>query len=168
MAIRNIVQEGDAVLTKKCRKVEKFDEKLWQLLDDLAETMHYGNGVGLASPQVGVLKRCCVIDTGEGLYEFVNPEIIETQDYYIEEIEGCLSFPGVYGLVTRPFIVKTRAQDRFGNFFEIEGEGLFAQAMCHEFDHLDGILFVERANRILTPEEMDKIRNEYAEEGTEE
>lgn len=159
MAIRNIVTEGDPILNKKCRTVEKFDQRLWDLLDDMAETLKESNGVGLAGPQVGIMRRVCVIDVGDGVVEFINPTIIEKNGEH-EVTEGCLSCPGEYGLVLRPEYVKTKAFDRNGNEFEIEGEELFAQAMCHEFDHLDGILFKERAFHMLTPEELEEMREE--------
>lgn len=157
MALRNIVVEGDDILLKKCRKIEKFDKKLWDLLDDLGDTLKESDGVGLAAPQVGILKRCTVIDIGEGLHEFVNPEIIET--YGEQEVsEGCLSCPGEYGIIIRPKYVKAKAFDRFGNEFEIEAEDFMAQAICHEFDHLDGILFKSKVERMLTEEELQEMR----------
>ena len=156
MAIRNIVKEGDDVLLKKCRPVKKFNERLWQLLDDLADTLGSTDGVGLAAPQVGVLRRCCVIDIGEGLHEFVNPEIIETQGEQ-EVMEGCLSCPGEVGLIKRPQYVKAKAFDRFGNEYIIEGEDFFAQAMAHEFDHLDGVLFKTKVEKMLTQEEIEEL-----------
>ena len=143
MAIRNIILEGDELLNKKCRKVEKFDDRLHQLIDDMIETMYHENGVGLAAPQVGILKRICVIDVGEGPYVFINPEIIESSGEQTGD-EGCLSVPGKSGVVTRPNYVKARAYDADMKPFEVEGVGLFARAMCHEFDHLDGHLYVEK------------------------
>ena len=141
MAIRNIVLEGDPVLNKVCRKVEKFDEKLHLLLDDMKETMHDADGVGLAAPQIGILKRIFVIDIGFGVIEFINPQIIETEGEVCES-EGCLSIPGIYGTVRRPEFVTVKAQNRFGEEFTMTREsGLFARAICHENDHLDGILF---------------------------
>ena len=159
MAIRNIVKEGEPILSKKCRTVEKFDQRLWDLLDDMADTLKESNGVGLAGPQVGIMRRVCVIDVGEGVVEFINPTIIETKGEH-EVTEGCLSCPNEYGMVKRPEYVKTKAFDRNGNEFEIEGEDLFAQAMCHEFDHLDGILFKEKAEYMLAPEELEELRNQ--------
>lgn len=159
MALRNIVTEGDSVLNKKCRKVEKFDQRLHDLLDDLKDTLAESDGVGLAAPQVGVLRRVTVIDIGEGLHEFVNPEIIEERDYH-EVVEGCLSCPDEFGLINRPSYVKARAFDRFGNQFEIEGEDFFAQAMSHEFDHLDGVIFKSKVNRMLTKEELEEMHNQ--------
>ncbi|MDN5331108.1 MAG: peptide deformylase [Tepidanaerobacteraceae bacterium] len=148
MAIRKIRQLGDEVLRKKSKKVTVFDEKLKQLLEDMAETMKWANGVGLAAPQVGILKRVVVIDVGEGLMELVNPEII-AEEGEVVGIEGCLSIPGVTGEVARPKKVKVRAQNSKGEFIEVEGEDLLARALCHEIDHLDGILFIDRAKRII-------------------
>ena len=143
MALRNIVIEGNELLTKKCRPVEKFDDKLAQLLDDMAETMYAANGVGLAAPQVGILRRVVVIDVGDGLIELVNPEIVE-QDGEQREEEGCLSCPGEHGVTLRPMIVKVKAKDRKGNDIELSGRALKARVFCHEIDHLDGILFKSR------------------------
>ena len=140
MALRLIMKEGDDVLEKKCRPVEKFDDKLFKLLDDMAETMYVANGVGLAAPQVGVLRRVCVIDIGDGLIELVNPVITQTSGVR-ETTEGCLSSPGKCGITRRPKKVTATFQDRNGDFYEITGEDLLAQALCHEIDHLDGILF---------------------------
>lgn len=153
MALRKIVTEGDDILLKKCRIVEKYDGKLWDLLDDMVETLHDSGGVGLAAPQIGVMRRVCVIDIGDGVVEFVNPTIIETDGEH-ECVEGCLSSPGEYGLVNRPVYVKAKAYDRNGNEFVIDGEELFAQAMCHEFDHLDGILFKTKVTRMLRDDEI--------------
>lgn len=159
MALRNIVKEGDPILAKKCRPYEKFDQKLWDLLDDLKETLEESGGVGLAAPQVGVMRRCCVIDVGDGPIEFVNPEIIETEGEQ-EVQEGCLSCPDQFGIIVRPQHVKTRYFDRNGNERFIEGDDLFAQAMCHEFDHLDGILFKSKVIRMLSEEELREMREE--------
>ena len=153
MAIRNIVKTGDPVLTKVCRPVERFDAKLHQLLDDMYETMLEANGVGLAAPQVGLLRRLCIIDVGDGPIELINPEIIETSGSQ-NDAEGCLSFPGEFGMVERPNYVKVRAQDRNGEWYEMEGEELLARAFCHEIDHLDGVLFVTKVSRMLDPEEL--------------
>lgn len=154
MALRNIVTEGDDILLKKCRPVEKFDQKLWDLLDDMAETLYDSGGVGLAAPQVGVMRRVCIIDVGDGLVEFINPEIISSEGSR-EVVEGCLSSPGEFGLVKRPDFVTARYYDRNGDCYEIDGEELFAQAMCHEFDHLDGILFKTKVIRMLSPDELE-------------
>lgn len=153
MAIRNIVKDGDSILLKKCRPVEKFNEKLWVLLDDMAETMHAANGVGLAGPQVGLLRRVVVIDVGEGVIELINPKIVAYSGEQ-DGPEGCLSFPGEYGMVKRPNYVKVRAQDRNGEDFEIDGRELLARAFCHELDHLDGVVFKSRVSRMLGPDEL--------------
>lgn len=143
MAIRNIVKEGDPTLRKVSRSVLNFDEKLAVLLDDMVETMYKAEGVGLAAPQVGILRRICVIDVGDGLIELVNPVIIEESGHQ-EEGEGCLSCPNQYGITSRPMKVTVRAQDRNGETFTVSGEGLKARAFCHEIDHLNGILFLDK------------------------
>lgn len=143
MAIRNIVKEGDPVLRKTSRSVLSFDEKLATLLDDMLETMYEANGVGLAAPQVGILRRVCVIDIGDGPIELVNPSIIAEHGVQ-KESEGCLSIPNQSGITKRPMHVTVKAQDRTGKTFEISGEGLLARAFCHEIDHLNGILFKDR------------------------
>ncbi|MGN1050801.1 MAG: peptide deformylase, partial [Acutalibacteraceae bacterium] len=145
---------GDPVLRKKCRVQEKFDEKLFQLLDDMAETLYDSGGVGLAAPQVGILRRVVVIDIGDGLIELINPEIVAT-DGVQESVEGCLSSPGEYGITKRPMYVTVEAQDRKGEKFTVSGEGLLAKAFCHEIDHLDGILFKDCVLRMLSPEELE-------------
>lgn len=159
MALRKIVTEGDDILLKKCRPVEKFDSKLHSLLDDMVETLHDSGGVGLAAPQIGIMRRVCVIDIGDGVVEYVNPQIISTDGEH-EVVEGCLSSPGEFGIVSRPKKVVTKAFDRNGNEFTIEGEDLFAQAMCHEFDHLDGILFKSKVIRMLSPDELEHDNKE--------
>ena len=177
MALRNIVEKGDKVLNKRCRPVTDFDEKLHTLLDDMRETLDKADGVGLAAPQVGILRRVVlVLETnvpeGEEGYviELVNPEIVERSGEQAGP-EGCLSLPGVYGWVERPEKVKLRAQDRNGEWFEAEGEGLTARAFCHELDHLEGVLFDELADHIMSDEELDEYYgrnreiNESAEEG---
>ena len=159
MALRNIVKDGDEVLPKKCRNVVKFDKKLHTLLDDMAETMHRANGVGLAAPQVGILRRVVVIDISpdqDEVLELVNPRIIAYSGEQ-EGNEGCLSFPGQWGIVKRPDYVKVRAQDRFGEEFEMEGTALLARAFCHEIDHLNGVVFKEVAERMLTPKEIEEM-----------
>lgn len=155
MAIRTIVLEGDEILRKKCRDVEKFDGKLAALLDDMWETLYKRKGVGLAGPQVGILRRVAVIDVGDqgdGPVELVNPVIVRRSGSETKS-EGCLSSPGEWGLVERPTKVKVKAQDRNGKEFVIEGRGLLARALCHEIDHLSGILFKDRAIRMLDPDE---------------
>lgn len=159
MAIRNIVKDGDPILKKRCRPVEKFDKKLAVLLEDMAETMYEANGVGLAAPQVGMLRRVVVIDVGEGVIELVNPRIIAYSGEQ-EGAEGCLSFPGVWGLTKRPEYVKVKAQDRHGEEFTIEGRDLLAKAFCHEIDHLNGIVFQDVAVRLLSPEEVEGMKAE--------
>jgi len=146
MAIRNIVKIGDPILLKKSRNVEKFDERLFVLLDDMAETMYKENGAGLAAVQVGILKRAFVADTGEGLLELVNPVIIDAEGVQ-EEQEGCLSLPGECGITSRPSIIKVKAQNRNGKWFVYKAEGLRARCFCHEIDHLDGVLFTDRVIR---------------------
>ena len=153
MALRNIVKDGDPILRKVCRPVEKFDHKLEVLLDDMYETMVEANGVGIAGPQVGMMRRLCVIDVGEGRIDLVNPEILETSGTQ-DDVEGCLSFPGEYGMVERPNHVKVKAQDKNGDWFEVEGEELLARCLCHEIDHLDGVCFVDKASRMVAPEEL--------------
>ena len=153
MAIRNIVKYGDEVLTKKCRKVEVFDKRLESLIDDLFDTLYESGGVGLAAPQVGVLKRVVVIDIDDDPIELVNPEIIETSGEQVGP-EGCLSYPGQYGMVKRPNKVKLKAQDRYGDWHEYEGEELLARAFCHERDHLDGHMFMRMVDQWLEPDEQ--------------
>ena len=160
MALRNIVTVGDSVLSKVCRHVMKFDRRLSILIDDMIDTLIDSGGVGLAAPQVGVLRRVVVVDTGDdGILELVNPEIIE-QSGSQTGLEGCLSVPGKYGVVTRPNVVKVRAQDRYGDWFEAEGEELIARCFCHELAHLDGQLYTEIADRMLTPEELEALMKE--------
>lgn len=148
MALRNILKEGDDTLAKVCRPVTTFDEHLWQLLDDMAETLARADGVGLAAPQVGVLRRLFIMDFGEGVIEAINPEIVAEKGVQ-EDQEGCLSCPGEYGITRRPKKVKLKAQDRHGKWFYMNGEDLVARCICHENDHLDGILFKKRVIRML-------------------
>lgn len=143
MATRNIVKDGDPILRKVCRSVLNFDERLAQTLDDMAETMYEADGVGLAASQVGILRRYCIVDVGDGLIELVNPVIVQQSGSQTGD-EGCLSFPEQYASVTRPMKVTVKAQDRYGKTFTITGEGLKARAFCHEIDHLDGIVFKDR------------------------
>lgn len=140
MAIRQIRQREDEILYKRCKEVTKFDEKLWILLDDMYETMKKSEGVGLAAPQVGILKRVIVIEIDDKKIELINPVIVETSGSQ-DGAEGCLSFPKLFGMVERPNYVKVKAQDRHGKEFTIEGEELLARAFCHECDHLDGVVF---------------------------
>ncbi len=156
MAIRNIVKEGDPILTKKCRRVEKFDDRLFQLLDDMKETLLQSGGVGLAAPQVGILKRVVVICTSQDkVKEFINPEIIETSGNQ-QSVEGCLSCPDIWGVTNRPMNAVIRALDRNGNEFTMSGEGLLAKAFCHECDHLDGILFTKYIIKRINPAELEE------------
>lgn len=146
MALREIRKKGDEILYKECKEVKVFDKKLTILLDDMYETMQKSDGVGLAAPQVGILKRVVVIDIGDGKIELVNPEIIKAEGLQSGQ-EGCLSVPGVFGEVERPNDVTVRAQDRNGEFFEISGTELLARAFCHEIDHLNGELFLDKVIR---------------------
>lgn len=163
MALRNIVKDGDPILTKVCRPVTKFDERLHTLLDDMLETMDESNGVGLAAPQVGILKRIAIVDGGTEVLELINPEVIEESGTQTD-VEGCLSVPGKYGLVTRANVVTVRAQDRDGTWYEITGEELMARAFLHEIDHLDGHLYTEKVERYLTQEELEAMSAEPDEE----
>ena len=146
MAIRNIVKIGDDVLRKICRTQLTFDEKLATILDDMAETMYKAEGVGLAAPQIGILRRFCIVDVGDGLIELINPVIIEKSGTQTDS-EGCLSVPDRYDEVERPMKVTVRAQDRNGNNIVITAEGFKARAFCHEIDHLDGILYIDRIKK---------------------
>jgi len=143
MALRNIVKVGDPILSKKSRVVEKFDDRLGVLIDDMFDTMYDANGVGLAAVQVGMLRRVVVLDCGDGPIELVNPEITKTEGEQREQ-EGCLSLPGQYGTTVRPMKVQVKAQDRTGKWHIYTGEGLKARCFCHELDHLEGILFTEK------------------------
>ncbi len=165
MALRKIVLQGDEVLKKKCRPVTEFNDRLHTLLDDMTDTLIDSGGVGLAAPQVGVLRRVCVVmNEDEEILELVNPEIIYTEGEQTG-LEGCLSVPGKYGEVTRPNFVRVRAQDRDGNWFEAEDEGLTARCFCHEIEHLDGHLFVEHTDHLLSDEELEEyIRRQEEEE----
>lgn len=159
MAIRKIVTKEDPILRKTSRKVENFNQKLWDILDDMKETMEKAQGVGLAAVQVGLLRRIVVINVGDGHLELINPEIVETRGE-IEDTEGCLSVPGEWGLVKRPEWVKIRAQNRKGVWKFYEGEGLKARCFCHEIDHLDGVLYTDKISRQLSEEEMLALRKE--------
>ena len=154
MGIRKILTEEESALHKVCKPVEKFDWRLHKLLDDMKETLVEANGVGLAAPQVGILRRVVIVDTGEEILELVNPTLVQT-DGEQEGPEGCLSVPGKYGLVKRPYYAKVRAQDRNGQWYEAEGEELIARCFCHELDHLDGIVYTEKMDRFLTDEELN-------------
>ena len=157
MALRKIICIEDELLRKKSRPVEKFDEKLHKLLDDMAETMYNANGVGLAAPQVGILRRAViVVNDQDEMLELVNPEIL-AQEGEQEGLEGCLSLPGKWGYVKRPEWVKVKAQDRTGAWFEVEGTGLTARCFCHELSHLDGHLYSELCDRLYTSDELDEL-----------
>ena len=155
MAIRNIVKVGDDVLTKKCRTVDKIDERIITLLEDMHETLIESNGVGLAAPQVGVLKRIALVDTGEEILELINPEILST-DGSQTGLEGCLSYPGKYGEVTRPMIVTIKFQNRNGEWVTYTGEELTARAFCHEIEHLDGRMFMEKVTHWAEDDEFEE------------
>lgn len=156
MALRNIVNEKDPMIRKVSRPIEKFDDRLHTLLDDMAETMYEADGVGIAGVQVGALRRCFVVDVGEGLTEFVNPEITLREGEQ-DGLEGCLSSPGEYGLVVRPNKVTIQAQDRDGKPFTLTAEEFFARAICHEYDHLDGHIFKDITHHMLTREELAEL-----------
>jgi len=160
MAIRKIVTQGDEILTKVCRPVTEFNKRLHDLLDDMGETMMQANGAGLAAPQVGILRRVVVVlSDDDEILELVNPEILETSGEQTGP-EGCLSVPGKFGMVKRPNVVKIKAQDRFGDWYEYEGEELMARAFCHEIEHLDGHLYVEHIDKFLTQEELNDYYRE--------
>lgn len=157
MALRKIVLQGDECLTKVCRPVTDFNSRLHTLLDDMTETLLDSGGVGLAAPQVGILRRVCVVQNEDDeVIELINPEIIYTEGEQTG-LEGCLSVPGKYGIVTRPEVVRVRAQDRNGDFFEVEDSDLTARCFCHEIEHLDGHLFVEHTDHLMTEEELEEF-----------
>ena len=156
MGLRKILTDKEPALHKVCKPVTNFDSKLFKLLDDMRDTLIESGGVGLAAPQVGILRRVVLVDVGEEnneIVEFINPEMLETDGEQYGP-EGCLSVPGKYGLVKRPMVAKVRAQDRNGEWFEAEGEELIARCFCHELDHLDGIVYTEIMDRFLTDEEL--------------
>lgn len=160
MAIRTILTREDPILSKKCHAVTQFDEKLWALLEDMKETLTKSNGVGLAAPQIGIVRRVVIVVNDEGeMLELINPEIIETSGQQ-DGLEGCLSVPGYYGFVERPMYVKVRCQNRHGEWVEYEGEELTARCFCHELDHLDGHLYTELADELYTPEELERMEDE--------
>ena len=157
MALRRIVLQGDECLTKVCRPVTEFNSRLHILLDDMTETLLDSGGVGLAAPHVGILRRVCVVQNEDDeIIELVNPEIIYTEGEQTG-LEGCLSVPGKYGVVTRPEVVRVRAQDRNGDFFEVEDSDLTARCFCHEIEHLDGHLFVEHTDHLMSEEELQEF-----------
>ena len=153
MGLRKILTDKDPALHKVCKPMVNFDNRLFRLLEDMRETLIDSGGVGLAAPQVGILRRVVLVDTGDEILELINPTIIKT-DGEQEGPEGCLSVPGKYGLVKRPYYAKVRAQDRHGNWFEAEGEELIARCFCHELDHLEGVIYTQVMERFLTEEEL--------------
>lgn len=157
MAIREIRTEGDEVLRKRSREVDEITERIKVLIDDMEETMYHADGIGLAAPQVGVLKRVIVIDPGDGFRVLINPVIIDEKGKQ-SEIEGCLSLPDFFGEVERPEWVKVEAMDVNGDKMEIEGDGLLARVICHEIDHLDGILFKDKVTRVYSADELQEAR----------
>mgnify|MGYP002927684683 CR=1 FL=1 len=169
MALRNILTEENPALRKVCRPYTAFDERLHQLLDDMKETLSQANGVGLAAPQVGIIRRACIVmetnvPEGENEYfiELVNPEVVEVSEETQTGLEGCLSLPGKYGIVTRPEHVVVRAQDRNGDWYEYEGDEILARCFLHEIDHLDGHMYTEIAEKMLTPEELAALEQQEA------
>lgn len=167
MAIRTIREKGDPCLNKVCRPVTEFNARLHELLDDMADTLAEAGGVGLAAPQVGILRRVCIVEDAQGeIIELINPEIIAREGEQTG-LEGCLSVPGKYGVVTRPMIVRVRAQDRFGTTFEVEDEELTARCFCHEIDHLDGHLYTEYCTP-MSEEELEQYISEHEKEFDEE
>ena len=163
MALRKILTEENPALKKVCRPVTAFDDRLGILIDDMKETLRDANGVGLAAPQVGILRRVVVVDLGEEIIELVNPEIL-SQSGEQDGLEGCLSVPDRYGMVKRPNLVRVKAQDRKGDWYEYEGEALSARCFCHELEHLDGHIYTEKAYHMLTDEEYQELM-ERQEEG---
>jgi len=159
MGLRRIHTDQESALHKVCKPVTNFDKKLHILLDDMRETLIDSNGVGLAAPQVGILRRVVLVDNGEEILELINPELIETSGEQYGA-EGCLSVPGKYGWVKRPMYAKVKAQDRFGNWYEADGEELTARCFCHELDHLDGIVYTQVMDRFLTEEELEELAGE--------
>ena len=153
MGLRRILTDKDPALHKVCKPMVNFDGRLFRLLDDMRETLLDSGGVGLAAPQVGILRRVVLVDTGDEILELINPTLIETDGEQVGA-EGCLSVPGKYGLVKRPYYAKVRAQDRHGDWYEVEGEELIARCFCHELDHLDGIIYTQVMERFLTDEEL--------------
>lgn len=165
MATRNIVKMGDEILRKKCRPVTNFDKRLSGILDDMVETLKKADGCGLAAPQVGILRKIVVVDVGDGPIELINPEIIKSSGSQ-REIEGCLSCPDSWGYVRRPMKIKVRAFDREGNEVQYEGRELFARCVVHEMDHLDGILFVDKADEMVDPSELEEVSDSKSRRGS--
>ena len=156
MALRRIHTDKEPSLHKVCKPVTDFDKKLHRLLDDMRDTLIDSNGVGLAAPQVGILRRVVLVDVGDEILELINPEMLETSGEQ-SGAEGCLSVPGKYGWVKRPMVAKVKAQDRYGDWYEAEGEELIARCFCHELDHLDGIVYTEVMDRFLTEQELEEL-----------
>ena len=154
MALRKIVTKEDPILRRISRKVEKFDKRLWDLLDDMKETLADADGAGLAAVQVGVLRRVVIVDVGDGLLELINHEITDKSEEFQEEAEGCLSIPGEYGITRRPQWVIVKAQNREGKWVLYKGEGLKARCFCHELDHLDGILYTDNVIEMLDEDDL--------------
>ncbi len=154
MGLRKILTDQEPALHKVCRPVTSFDSKLHKLLDDMRETLVDSGGVGLAAPQVGILRRAVLVDIGDEIIELINPQLLETSGEQVGP-EGCLSVPGKYGLVKRPMVARVKAQDRYGDWYEAQGEELIARCFCHELDHLDGIVYTEVMERFLTEEELE-------------
>lgn len=163
MALRKILTDGNPTLKKVCKPVTAFNDRLATLLDDMKETLVEANGVGLAAPQVGILRRVVVVDLGEEIIELVNPEILSESGEQ-DGLEGCLSVPDRYGMVKRPNVVRVKAQDRHGDWYEYEGEALIARCFCHELEHLDGHLYTEKAYHMLTDEEYRELMEKREEE----
>jgi peptide deformylase len=162
MALRNIRYFGDEILRKKTREVKDFDEKLWQLLDDMKETMDSLMGAGLAAPQVGVLKKAAIVSVDDVFYEIINPQILN-EEGLVSDIEGCLSYPGKSGYVKRPQKVTVRAQDRHGKWFEVTQEDFIARAFCHEIDHLNGILYSDKVTAWVDYEKLEEMKRQVRE-----
>lgn len=161
MAIRPVLTREDPILSKKCHPITTFDQKVCDLLDDLRDSLDEAKGLGLAAPQIGILRRVAiVVDDTEEIIELVNPQIIAQSDELVDGMEGCLSVPGLYGAVERPQWVRVRAQDREGNFFEVVGEDMTARCFCHELAHLDGQLYTALCDELYTPEELEAMEDE--------
>lgn len=154
MAIRKIFKQGEDILTKKCRDVTDFGPRLWELLDDMKDTLKKANGAGIAAPQVGVMRRAAIVVLdNENMLEIINPEIMSNEGEN-EDVEGCLSFPGIYGMVKRPNLIKLKFQDRNGSWVMRTAQGFTARAFCHEIDHLGGVCFIEHVTEYLKPEDL--------------
>lgn len=161
MAILNIVRDGDPILRKVCRPVDKVTPRICRMLDDMRDTLKDAEGVGLAAPQVGVLRRVVIVENEDGdIYELINPRIVARTEEHQQELEGCLSIPGRWGITDRPASVTVEAMNRKGELYQVSGSGITARAFCHELDHLDGVLFYDNALHMMTPEEMRKLHGE--------